>query len=100
MLTMKYKELHILEQIKSDSLREITKHLIDNGNIVTFYGQAWSNTTANWIYFDLKLDLKRLKQKFTINDNIIIHENLDPKSGTERGFIDNKTGEGLMGKIR
>jgi hypothetical protein len=32
-------------------------------------------------------------------DNIVLHENLDP-SGTEKGFIDKRTGEGLMGKLR
>jgi hypothetical protein len=52
------------------------------------------------IYFDTILDFDRLRKKFKLMDNIVLHENLDPKSGTEKGFIDKRTGEGLMGKLR
>ena len=96
---MKDNTLHKIDNIKSDSLREIAEYLIENGNQITFFGQAWSNASADWIYFDTKLNLKRLKRKFKLKDNIVIHENLDPKSGTEKGFIDKLTGEGLMGKL-
>ena len=90
---------HNIELIKSDSLREIAEYLIENGIQITFFGHAWSNESADWIYFDTKLNLKRLKRKFKLKDNIVIHENLDPKSGTEIGLIDQFTGEGLMGKL-
>jgi hypothetical protein len=52
------------------------------------------------IDFDTILDFDRLRKKFKLMDNIVLHENLDPKSGTEKGFIDKRTGEGLMGKLR
>jgi accessory colonization factor AcfC len=97
---MKDTALHKIELIKSDSLREIATYLLDSGIQVTFFGQAWSNVSGDWIYFDTILNLKRLKRKFNLKDNIVIHENLDPKSGTERGFVDNETGEGLMGKLK
>lgn len=90
---------HNIELIKSDSLREIAEYLIENGIQITFFGLAWSNESADWIYFDTKLNLKSLKRKFKLKDNIVIHENFDPKSGTERGLIDQFTGEGLMGKL-
>lgn len=96
---MKDTALHKIELIKSDSLREIATYLLDSGIQITFFGQAWSNESADWIYFDSKLDLKGLRKKYKLDDNVIIHENLDPKSGTERGFIDKSTGEGLMGKL-
>jgi hypothetical protein len=97
---MRDTELHKIEQLKSDSLREIAKYLIKNGNRISFFGQAWSNTSADWIYFDTILDFDRLRKNFKLMDNIVLHENLDPKSGTEKGFIDKRTGEGLMGKLR
>ena len=97
---MRDTEPHNIKRIKSDSLREIAEYLIENGIQITFFGQAWSNTSADWIYFDTKLNINRLKRKFKLKDNIVIHENLDPKSGTEKGFIDKLTGEGLMGKLR
>jgi alpha-N-acetylglucosamine transferase len=93
---MKDTELHKIEQLKSDSLREI-KYLIKNGNFNFGRGQS---TSADWIYFDTILDFDRLRKKFKLMDNIVLHENLDPKSGTEKGFIDKRTGEGLMGKLR
>jgi hypothetical protein len=96
---MRDTELNKIASLKSDTLREIAKYLLDNGHLITFFGQAWSNVSADWIYFDTKLDLQRLKRKFSLNDDIVIHKNLDPKSGTESGFIDNRTGEGLMGKL-
>jgi hypothetical protein len=40
-------------------------------------------SSADWIYFDTILDFDRLK-KFKLMDNIVLHENLDPKSGTEK----------------
>jgi hypothetical protein len=39
----------------------------------------------------------QIKKNFKLKDNIVAHENLDPKSGTEKGFIDKLTGEGPHG---
>lgn len=91
--------LQTIRQIKSYSLRKIAEQLVMNRFGITFYGQAWTNTTADWIYFDTVLDIDSLKKEFNLGDNFIVHENLDPKSGTERGVIDINTGEGLMGKL-
>jgi hypothetical protein len=44
---MRDTELHKIEQLKSDSLREIAKYLIKNGNRISFFGQAWSNPSAD-----------------------------------------------------
>lgn len=96
---MKDAELNKIKGLKSDSLRELAEYLLKNKNRITFFGQAWSNENADWIYFDTQLNLDRLKKKFNLKDNIVVHENLDPKSGTERGFIDKLTGEGLMGRL-
>ncbi|WP_318308437.1 peptidase M16 family protein [Flagellimonas crocea] len=85
--------------ICSDSLRDVATYLIDQNVTVSFYGRSWSNQTADWMYFDTVLDLDGLRTQFKMGDNIQIHENLDPRSGTERGFIDIKTGEGVMGRL-
>jgi len=96
---MNSKEEKIIKSIKSDSIRLMAIHLIKSGVRITFYGQAWSKDPSDWIYFDTILDIDNLKKGFKLSKHIIIHENLDPKSGTEKGFIDTKTGEGLMGKL-
>ena len=86
--------------IKSDSLREIAKNLKKKGIEIDFFGLAWTKQIANWIYFDTVLNVEKLRNKYQLGAHIVIHENLDPKSGMEKGFIDKQTGEGLMGKIR
>ncbi len=96
---MKLNESDIISNLQSNPLRAIAQYLIKNGNKITFYGKTWTKASADWVYFDAILDLDALKSKFQLNSAITIHENTDPKSGTERGFIDESTGEGLMGKL-
>ena len=86
--------------IKSDSLRNIAKNLKNKEIDITYFGRAWTKQLADWIYFNTVLDVENLWKKYQPGAHIVIHENLDPKSGTEKGFIDEQTGEGLMGKIK
>jgi len=88
-----------IKQIESKPLRAIAEHLFGQQISVTSFGKAWSGCTNNWIYFDTCLNIEALSTLFNLDTNIEVHENLDPKSGMERGFIDKTTGEGLMGKI-
>ena len=86
--------------IRSAELRRLAKKLIKENTRITFYGKAWSENTADWIYFDKVLDLKKIRNKFSFGENIIEHQNLDITSGLESGFIDKNTNEGIMGKIK
>ena len=86
--------------IRSAELRSLAKKLIKENTQITFYGKAWSENTADWIYFDKVFDLKKIRNKFTFGKNIIEHQNLDNKSGLEIGFIDTNTNEGIMGKVK
>lgn len=86
--------------IKSDYLRQIAKSLKNKGIEITFFGYAWTRQRASWIYFNTVLNIEELRNNFNLADHIVIHKNLDPKSGTEKGFLDNITGEGLMGKLK
>ena len=86
--------------IESDPLRKIAKSLKNKGIDITFFGFAWTKQRANWIYFDTVLNVEELRNRFNLGDHIVIHKNLDPKSGTEKGLLDKKTGEGLMGKLK
>ena len=96
---MRFKDIHKIKQLKSDVLRKIAGRLVDQMVPITFYGQAWSKATGDWVYFDTVLDLEELRKEYALGETIVVHENHDPKSGTERGFIDTETGEGLMGKL-
>ncbi len=97
---MKKTERDKISAIESDPLREIAEYLLKTGKRITYFGQAWTKAPSTWIYFDTVLDIYKLKDKFQLHDHIVIHENSDPKSGTEKGFVDKNTGEGLMGKLK
>ena len=86
--------------IKSVSLRQIAKGLQKSGIEITYFGFTWTKQQANWIYFDTVLNVEKLRNNYQLGAHIVIHENLDPKSGTGKGFIDEQTCEGLMGKIK
>jgi hypothetical protein len=86
--------------IKSDSLRQIAKNYKKRGIKIDYFGHAWTKQMANWIYFDTVLNVEKLRKEYQLGAHIVIHENLDPKSGMEKGFIDEQTGEGLMGKVK
>ena len=72
---------------------------MDDGYKITFEGQAWSNTRASWIYFNTRLNIDRLINRFDPKKELILHQNDDPRSGREKGLIDKSTGEGIMGEF-
>jgi len=86
--------------VKSVDLKRLAKYLIKNNATVTFYGKSWSETTADWMYFDKVFDLKKIRSNMLFGENIVDHQNLDSRSGLESGFIDKETGEGIMGKLK
>ena len=86
-------------KIKSKELKNLFKFLIENNFNTEFVGKAWDNCNANWYYFDCSLNIGKIKSKLSFGHNIVLHENLDNKSGLERGFIDKTTGEAIIGKI-
>ena len=86
--------------ICSTELRILAKKLIKKNTRITFYGKAWSENTSDWLYFDKVFDLKKMRKEFGLGENIIEHQNLDIKSGLESGFIDKKTTEGIIGKLK
>lgn len=96
---MKTSDIKKINQLKSDAIREMARYLLENGHNITLFAQTWTGATAEFMYFDTKIDLEAFRIKFNLPETIIIHENLDPKSGTESGFIDQTTGEGLMGYL-
>ncbi|WP_181256238.1 hypothetical protein [Aurantibacter aestuarii] len=48
--------------IRSAELKRLAKKLIRENTRITFYGKAWSESKANWIYFDKVFDLKNSEQ--------------------------------------
>ncbi len=87
-----------LTLIKSSLIREISMHLLDKGNSITFLSKAWSGLNSHWIYFDTVLDVAYLLKSFDKESRLIIQENTDRKSGLEKGLLDIRTNEAVMGR--
>ena len=62
-------------------------------------GQVWSKNCREWVYFDVVLDIDELKSRFKFPDCVEVHENLDERSGTERGFYCDKCKDAVMGLV-
>lgn len=61
--------------------------LLDSGAKLTYRGQAWSRNCREWVYFDVALDLAAVRARFALGPEIETHENTDPRSGLEAGFV-------------
>ncbi|HJW29718.1 MAG TPA: hypothetical protein VJ508_10830 [Saprospiraceae bacterium] len=62
-----------------------------------FRGQAWSDNSRQWVYYDCLLDLEAIRQRFHFPNFILNHVNDDPKSGTEAGFVCMHCHDAVMG---
>ena len=80
-------------------LYPLEKELLDNNVKETFRGQAWTDNTREWVYFDCYLDIDEINKRLEFPDFVVVHENSDPKSGTERGFYCKKCHDGIMGHL-
>lgn len=82
-----------------EHLSIIENELIESGFKETYRGQAWTHNCREWVYFDVVLDMDKLRQRFDLSGSIKVHENLDPKSGVERGIVCTSCHDGIMGKL-
>lgn len=82
-----------------EHLSLLEKALIERGFTVTSRGQAWTRNCREWAYFDVVLDIAAVRARFALPDCVRMHENLNCKSGTERGFECTTCHDAVMGRI-
>lgn len=82
-----------------EHLCDIENELLKEGYKETFRGQAWTQNCREWVYFDVVLDVEELRDRYNLCSYIQLHENLDPKSGAERGIVCSSCHDGIMGKF-
>ena len=80
-------------------LAALEKALIASGARPTFRGAAWSKNCREWVYFDVVFDIAAVRKRFDLPDCVRIHENVDKKSGTERGFECTACHDAVMGLL-
>ena len=74
----------------SSSRRKPKKHIA---------GRHGQKTAANGSIFDVVLDTSALAARFKFPPCVKVHENLDQKSGLERGFKCVECKDGIMGLV-
>jgi hypothetical protein len=82
-----------------EHLLKLEAELIEAEIKETYRGQAWSDNCREWVYYDIVLDTDSLQKRLTFPPCVIVHENLDPKSGQERGFYCTECKDGIMGLL-
>ncbi len=63
----------------------------------TFRGQAWGDSSREWVYYDCVLDLGKLAKRFNFPECVEVHINNDDKSGLEAGFFCTQCKDAVMG---
>lgn len=80
-------------------LAALENALLQSGARETARGQLWSKNCREWVYFDVVLDMPALRTRFAFAGCVQAHENLDPRSGTERGFECTACKDAVMGRL-
>ena len=81
-------------------LRWLELELTKAGHRETYRGQPWSNNCREWVYFDVVLDLPAIRAAYPVPAEVEDHENLDERSGVERGLVCAACHDGIVGAIR
>lgn len=80
-------------------LQALEADLIAAGIRETWRGTPWTRNCREWVYFDVVLDTDALAARLHLPDCVRVHQNLDPKSGTERGFVCTACFDAIIGHI-
>jgi hypothetical protein len=78
-------------------LIELEKALIAEGYKETFRGKAWSDNVREWVYFDVCLDIPKVRERFVFDSCVVDHEHLGTHDGQEAGFVCMEHDDGIMG---
>ena len=80
-------------------LAELEAALLASGARETYRGRPWSKNCREWVYFDVQMNLESVAKRFALTPPVETHENLDPRSGTERGFVCAACHHAIMGRL-
>ena len=82
-----------------EHLMEVEQALIASGMPVRFRGQAWSDNCREWVYFDGFLDLKGIRERFSLDGVVADHMHRGTHDGQEQGLVCRACHDGLMGLV-
>lgn len=80
-----------------EHLLPLEEALLAAGIRETYRGQAWSENCREWVYFDCRLALPELRQRFQLASCVVYHEHFGTHDGQEAGFVCTIHQDGIMG---
>lgn len=80
-----------------EHLTAFEQALVIAGIRETFRGQAWSQNSREWVYFDCLLSSKSIREQFKLADCVEDHAHLGTHDGQESGFVCSIHQDGIMG---
>lgn len=81
-------------------LRRLEEELLAARIKETYRGTPWTDNCREWVYFDVVLDTDAIKTRMEFAPCVTVHENLDPRSGTECGFYCSECKDAIIGKLK
>ncbi|MBN2355902.1 hypothetical protein JXO59_07300 [candidate division KSB1 bacterium] len=82
-----------------EHLASLEKAIIDSGAHETYRSSPWTKNCREWVYYDVVLDIDSIQERFDLPDCVQVHENMDPKSGMEKGFYCSQCHDAVMGLV-
>ena len=82
-----------------EHLRKLEEELLSAGIKETCRGTPWTDNCREWVYFDVVLDTASIAARMNFAPCVTVHENLDPRSGTERGLYCSECLDAIMGLL-
>jgi len=88
-----------VQHMTCSHLQALEAELIAAGVRETYRGAAWSENCREWVYFDVVFDVPSVTSRMRFPPCVKVSENLDPRSGTERGFVCTECNDAIMGLV-
>jgi len=80
-----------------EHLSALEQEMIASGVPVTFRGQAWSENSREWVYFDCYIDRPAIRKRIELPACVEDHEHLGTHDGQESGLVCAQCKDGIMG---
>jgi hypothetical protein len=82
-----------------DHLRPLEQALQAARICETYRGTPWSQNCREWVTFAVRLDTDALSRRFGLPACVVVHENKDPHSGLEKGFVCEQCHDAVIGLV-
>lgn len=80
-----------------EHLAALERELLAAGIALTYRGQAWSSNCREWAYFACLMDRPAIRERLSLPECVIDHDNDDSRSGLESGLVCSTCHDAVVG---